>query len=236
MVLCFVGVAVFGILGIFSAKYRAYFMESVRCFARMATLRPCDTDFDNRMKSKIAGKLMKRNEKVASFAFNNFRALSWIFMLLFIISVALTANGLYNVWAYGNCNGPNSSAFCIFNPGYQPVTALANPGYGSRNPFVGNANASVVIVEYGCFSCPYTAKAEATRKALAEMYGDRIKIVFRVSPILTHIYSREAAQAAQCSLDQGMNIYWLYHEKLFENQKNLSRAKLTEIAFFAIWR
>src|SRR3989344_7521407 len=157
MVLCIIGIVIFGILGIFSAKYRTYFRESMRCFSRMATLRPCDTDFDNRMKSKIAGKLMARNAAAASFVFNHFRVISWIFVILFAISIALTINGVYNAWAYGNCNGPESGAFCILNPGYQPHE-LSNPGYGDRNPFSGSPNATTVIVEYGCFSCPYTAE------------------------------------------------------------------------------
>lgn len=228
MVLCIIGIVVFGILGIFSAKYRGYFKESLKCFSRMATLRPCDTDFDNKMKSKIAGKLMSTNEKLASFIFNHFRLLSWIFMILFIVSIALIVNGLYNAWVYGNCNGPESGAFCIFN--IQDGQKLSNPGYNERNPFVGNENASIEIIEFGCFTCPYTARAESTRKELVQLYGDRIKLVFRAAPITNHRNSREAAEAAQCSLDQGLDSYWKYHEKLFQNQNNLSKSRLAGIA------
>ena len=53
MVFCIVAVVVFGILGIFSAKYRGYFKESLHCIKRTAMLKPCDTEFDQKMKAKI---------------------------------------------------------------------------------------------------------------------------------------------------------------------------------------
>ena len=52
MVLCIVAMVVFGIFGIFSVKYRKYAKEAAECTFRLATFRPCQSDFDQKMKTK----------------------------------------------------------------------------------------------------------------------------------------------------------------------------------------
>ena len=114
MVLCIIGLVVFAVLGIFSAKYRALAKEAFRCVFRMATLRPCDTDFDRKIKMKIVGKLMGANKGVAGFVFKYFDALSWVFTLLFLASIVITLQTAYNLYVYGTCDP--SSNVCILAP------------------------------------------------------------------------------------------------------------------------
>src|SRR3989344_7641011 len=116
MVFCIVGIVVFGILGVFSGKYRTYFKEAIRCVGRQMTLRKCDTDFDNKMKSKITAKLLKRSPTAARFVYKRFSVISWIFILLMFWSIGTTGLAVYNAAAYGNCNGAESTEFCLFNP------------------------------------------------------------------------------------------------------------------------
>ncbi|MFH0949138.1 MAG: hypothetical protein V1802_01475 [Candidatus Aenigmatarchaeota archaeon] len=114
MVICIIAAVIFGFLGIFSAKYRGYAKESFRCTFRMATLRKCDTEFDERVKAKITSKLMKRSPKAAGFVFRNFSVISWVFVIVMFASLALTVNTAYNLAVYGTCD-PHSDQ-CIFNP------------------------------------------------------------------------------------------------------------------------
>lgn len=114
MVICIIALIVFGILGIFSAKYRTLFKESLRCVTNTLALRPCDTDFEQRIKNKITSSLM-RFPSAAKFFYNNFKAISWIFVIAFFLSIAGIIYGVYNYAVYGNCNGPTSSEFCVFN-------------------------------------------------------------------------------------------------------------------------
>jgi len=116
MVFCIVGLVVFGFLGIFSAKYRTYFKEAVHCMKRQITLKPCDTKFDEKMKSKISGKLMKVSPAAARFTYKRFALISWIFLIAMIVSFAFMAEGFYNLAVYGTCDPHEGN--CIFNPGY----------------------------------------------------------------------------------------------------------------------
>lgn len=115
MVLCIIAFIVFGILGIFSAKYRTYAKESFSCVVRRITFRPCETKFDQKLKSKITGKLMKRSPSTARFVFKHFEILSWIMVITTIISLVIMGNSIYNLYTYGTCD-PHSTT-CIFNPG-----------------------------------------------------------------------------------------------------------------------
>ncbi len=237
MVFCIVALVVFGVMGIFSAKYRTYFKEALRCVGRQMTLRKCDTDFDNKVKSKITAKLMNRSPMAAKFVYKRFSWISWAFVLLMFWSIASLGIGVYNTVAYGNCNGEESTDFCIFNPdmtgnsGHSMHEGLEKkeltPASVDDDPFLGGENAKVTIIEFGCFRCKYTKKAEDTRKQILEKYGDKVKFVFRNFPLPSHDLSRETAEAADCALEQGK--YWEYHDKLFENQKDMSVEKIKEI-------
>ena len=114
--ICFIALIVFGILGIFSATHRKMAKEAFDCVFRRLTLKPCESGLDKRMKSHITGVLMRRNQKIAKFTYKNFEAISWLFTILMVFSIVFSGIGIYNYVAYGNCNGPHSDEFCIFDP------------------------------------------------------------------------------------------------------------------------
>jgi hypothetical protein len=118
MVICIIGLFIFAILGTFSTKYRLLFKESYRCIFRMMTFRPCETKLDERIKAKLISKFMNRSPKLAKFTYKNFKALSIILTLVFLVSLALgvysVSVGIYNYITYGNCSGPNGGA-CIIS-------------------------------------------------------------------------------------------------------------------------
>lgn len=117
--ICFVALIIFGVLAIFSAKYRAFFWEAADCVFRKATLRKCNTSFDKKMRVKISAKISSRNKKMGTFAFKHFEALSWVFTAVMVASIIYSGymayTGLYNWTQYGNCNGPNSDQVCGLN-------------------------------------------------------------------------------------------------------------------------
>lgn len=115
MVFCIVAFVVFGVLGIFSAKYRTYTKEAFRCMTRQMILKPCDTEFDKKMRAKITGKLAKISPKIAGFTYKNFTRISFALIAIMIISMVFTASSLYTLAVYGSCD-PHSTE-CIFNPG-----------------------------------------------------------------------------------------------------------------------
>jgi len=209
MVLCFIAAAVLGILALFSARYRPLAKEAWNCVFKKVTLRPCESDLEDSLKARTVAMLLNASPRAARLVNNNFKLLSWALVLLTLASFALVAQGFYNYLQYGNCNGPLSNEFCIFDPfgsGKHEITSLVAPGVG---PTTGNG--TLTLVEFGCFSCPYTKQAEPTLKQLVA--EGKITLEFRFFPLPSHDKSRDAAGAAACAIEQGK--FWEYHDLLF---------------------
>jgi glutaredoxin len=119
MVICIVALVVFGTLGIFSASHRKIAKEAFSCVKRMATFRPCETGFDDKVRSHVTSKIMKRSERMAGVFYRNFRLLSVAFTITFFASMAYSAYGLYNLAVLGTCD-PANPQDCVFNPGADP--------------------------------------------------------------------------------------------------------------------
>ncbi len=81
----------------------------------------------------------------------------------------------------------------------------------------GNPNASVTIVEFSDFQCPYCQRASGTVHQVMEKYGDKVKLAFVDYPLPFHNRALPAAMAARCAGEQ--NKFWEYHDLLFEKKK-----------------
>jgi len=95
-------------------------------------------------------------------------------------------------------------------------------------PFLGPENAPVVIVAFSDFECPYCGTVGALFEEVLAKYPKEVKVVFKQFPLALHKQARPAALASLAAHRQGK--FWEYHDLLFENQKNLSEAKYTELA------
>ena len=122
MVLCIVALPVLLVLGIFSMRYRLLAKEAFDCIFRMVSFRPCKSRIDQRIKSGVSGRLMKNHPKTARFVYKNFSILSWIFAVALIASIILSVWGVVNFAVYGDCNGPEPGAFCIYSEIEQGVS------------------------------------------------------------------------------------------------------------------
>ena len=183
--ICVIALIVAGILGIFSAKYRIIAKEALNCVFRKITFRKCDTRLDQRLRAEITAKFMRLNPGLGRTIYRNFETFSWILLILTLVTMFFVFQGLYFYAAYGNCNGPNSDQFCIFDPlgtnKPQNTTGeiCAIPGMHNtiltrpdikvnHEAYKGSLNASVVIIEFGCYSCHFTSLAEPTVKKFLE--------------------------------------------------------------------
>ncbi len=234
MVLCIIGLIVFGILGIFSAKYRSLAKEAFECVWNRVQFKPCQGTLEDRIRRKILSHTFKISPTLTKYVNRYFEMLSWIFVLLALGSLFLILLGLYNYAVYGNCNGPDSEGFCIFDPfaekgkedfclavDYEKTTPRypSNIGGHIRGP----NEPDILLLEIGCYTCPYTKKAQAAVEEIVGYYGAfssfKFAFAFKPFPLPAHENSREAAEAAECAADQGK--YWEYHAKLFENQERI---------------
>jgi hypothetical protein len=58
------------------------------------------------------GKILRKSPSAAGFVNRHFETLSWLFVILTVVSAALSVQAIYNLIMFQNCNGPNSSEFC----------------------------------------------------------------------------------------------------------------------------
>ena len=87
------------------------------------------------------------------------------------------------------------------------------------DPYLGEKDAPIVIVEFSDFFCTYCKRHfDQTFAPLLENYGDHIRYVYRDFARLTP-ESTPAAAAAQCAFAQGK--FWEFHAAFFENQSEL---------------
>lgn len=240
MVLCIIALPVFALLGLFSVKYRKLTKESLECLFRTATFRKCSSGLDDRIKSRISGTLLKFSPRTARVFYKNYKIISLLLLILFVWSIYASAVGVYNYVEYGNCNGPDSDSFCILDPTGagsatceipNSVGSLGNVTYPKldvNEPVIGNENASLTIIEFGCYVCPYTNEVESTVQKVLDYYGGKVNLQFRPYPLPAHEYSYESSMAVRCAGEQ--NAYEEYHKKIFMQNMIFNNQTFNNIA------
>jgi protein-disulfide isomerase len=91
----------------------------------------------------------------------------------------------------------------------------------------GNPKASVMIIEFSDYQCPYCHQVEPTLKDLLAKYGERVSLAYRDFPLTIHPQAELAAEASRCAGEQGR--FWEYHDRLFA-ASNLERPALIDYA------
>ena len=103
-------------------------------------------------------------------------------------------------------------------------------------PTLGNPDASVTMVEFSDFQCPYCRDAAFKLKSTVQEFKDQMRFVFLHYPLDPacnshgggHTVSCIAAQASVCAQNQG--DFWSYHDDLFRNQRKINRDLLIHLA------
>lgn len=91
------------------------------------------------------------------------------------------------------------------------------------DPFIGVADAPIVIVEFSDFYCSFCGRHyQQTLTPLIENYDGLVKYVYRDFPTVGGDAAQLAGMAAECADDQGK--FWEYHNALFDKQDDLRAA------------
>jgi protein-disulfide isomerase len=101
----------------------------------------------------------------------------------------------------------------------------------AKEPFKGDANAPLTLVEMTDFQCPFCGRhANSVLPQILKNYVStgKLKYVVRDFPLPFHKNAKKAAAAAHCAESQGK--YWEMHNLLFENQKALDTEHLAGYA------
>jgi glutaredoxin len=226
MVLCLLALPVFALLSIFSIKYKKLTADAIECLFKTIQLRKCESGLDDRMRADFTGRAMNLSPKFAQFFYNHYKIISWIILIIFIWSFFTSTIGIYNYIQYGNCNGPESNEFCVFDPTGQNngITeaeldthkTLTSPGVQENRTNIGNSDAELTIIEFGCYSCPFTKKAQPIIEEVLAYYEGRVNLQYRTFVLPSHLNSLESALAAACADEQGK--FETYHNRLFDLQ------------------
>ncbi len=234
--LCLLALTVFAGLAVFSARYRPLAREALACVFRRVTLRKCTTGFDKRVKAALVGRVMRTHPAVARLLHRHLEALAWTFVLVLVGSASYLGYGLYNYYYYGSCYGPVRRGFCVFDPSgrrsrYSGIVTRHRgrtivPGDGG-GPTLGRADASVTMIEFGCYTCPYTRESASAVDEVLARHGDSVRFVYRhfpldaaetersvceAEPAGPHAGATRAAVAAGCARTQ--DRFWEYHRLL----------------------
>ncbi len=102
----------------------------------------------------------------------------------------------------------------------EPLVDLADPVDPELDHIRGPQEASVTLVEYGDFECPYCGQAEPVIRELLAEFGAELRFVFRHLPLVdVHEHAQLAAEAAEAAHAQGR--FWDMHDLLFAHQDAL---------------
>jgi protein-disulfide isomerase len=111
-----------------------------------------------------------------------------------------------------------------------PTLAPATNIEISNSPALGNPDAPITIVEFSDFQCPFCSRFHSQAyQQIKSQYGDKVRFVFKHFPLDSlHPAASFSANASECANEQGK--FWEYHDQLFINQADLSRAAILRYA------
>ena len=90
-----------------------------------------------------------------------------------------------------------------------------------RAPVKGDKNAPVKIVVWSDFECPFCGRVNPALEQVKKEYGNKVAVAFKHFPLPFHANATPAGVASLAAHKQGK--FWEMHDKLFENQRALSR-------------
>jgi hypothetical protein len=113
---CIAAFIIFGILGVFSARYRSLAKKAWSCVWKKITFRPCDISVQEEMKSRLIGKFVLTRPRLARFIDRFAGVFSWAFVILSVWSLFVVVNSGLNLYVYDTCN-PDNPESCSLSGG-----------------------------------------------------------------------------------------------------------------------
>ncbi len=92
----------------------------------------------------------------------------------------------------------------------------------------GDNNASITLVEYGDYECPFCGMVYPIVKTIQNHFDKQLRFVFRNFPLTeAHPHAEMAAETAEFANDY--KLFWEMHDLIYENQAQLSKSMLLGI-------
>lgn len=99
------------------------------------------------------------------------------------------------------------------------IRTEGHPVLGAPDPKA----ARLQLVVFSDFQCSFCREeARSLRENLPKAYPGQFRLVFRDYPLeQIHPWARQAAVAGRCALRQGNELFWKYHDWVFEKQQEI---------------
>jgi protein-disulfide isomerase len=97
-------------------------------------------------------------------------------------------------------------------------------------PSLGTPGASVVLVEFSDFECPYCKEeAKMLRDNLLAAYPKQVRLYYKEFPLVSiHPWAKPAAIAGRCVFQQAAGAFWDYHDWIYAHQSEITAENLKE--------
>jgi protein-disulfide isomerase len=146
-----------------------------------------------------------------------------------LVSSGTPASQVYNVLSAKNAEAVPAEV--EENTPEPEDTAIWPVTVAKSDPTRGSADASVTLVLFSDFQCPFCKRVEETLDTLERKYGADLRIVWKDYPLPFHDRAVPAAVLARVALaKKGAKGFWQAHRALFEGQDDLDDVALKAIA------
>lgn len=97
-------------------------------------------------------------------------------------------------------------------------------------PVKGNPNATVTVVNFDDFQCPFCSRMHATLfENVFKDYADKIKVIYKDYPLIEiHPWAMHAAIDGNCLGEQNAPAYWDFADYIHANQKQMAGKSRTD--------
>ncbi|MEK6835933.1 MAG: DsbA family protein [Nanoarchaeota archaeon] len=162
---------------------------------------------------------VKAENKKVTLEFSKLTLWKIISSVLFVVLIVSIFTGGFGIGKNGSPTGTTTRD--LGDDNFPTGAAVVNAKQlEDDDPFLGDKNAPVVMIEFSDFQCPFCRRFwQDTLPQIKTNYIDtgKVKFVYRDFPLSSiHPGAQPAAEATECADDQGK--FWEMHDKIFEEQ------------------
>jgi protein-disulfide isomerase len=100
-------------------------------------------------------------------------------------------------------------------------------------PSLGDAKATVTLVEFSDFECPVCRSLHDVLRGMLPNYP-QVRVVFKDFPLDMHPWARTAALAGRCAYQQDPKAFWKVYDQIYDQQEVISASNAwSKMADFA---